>query len=135
MDVQIAALCDFAADYGSKLCLMGTFDTIMAAQFPSIHPSCSIALRMVFRDTDAGRHVFKVTLIDEDGKSLLPKIEPAIDVRLPDNVFFITQNLIFNLQGMKFEKAGQYSIDIAMDGKMIARIPMQVIPMKQKPSP
>ncbi len=135
MDVQIASLCDAAVDYNGKLCLMGTFDTIMASQFPSTHPYCSIAMRIVFQDSEQGRHQLKVTLIDADGHNLLPKLEPVLDVRMPENMFFATTNLVFNLQGMKFERPGQYSIDLTMDGNIIARIPLQVLPSKPSPAP
>ncbi|MEK7684730.1 MAG: hypothetical protein AAB466_04855 [Verrucomicrobiota bacterium] len=127
MEVQVAVLCDSASDYRGKLCILGTFDTILASKLPTVHPHCSIALRMVFRDSDVGQHGFKIGLIDEDGKSMLPKIEPAMDVKLPENVFFYSCNLIFNLQQIKFEKPGQYSIDLIMDDRMIARIPLQVM--------
>lgn len=130
MDVQIASLCDSAADYGGKLCLIGAFDTILVRQFPAQHPFCSVALRIIFRDTDEGRHELRLNLIDDDGQSLLPGMPPnEFDIRLPDNQFFATANRVFNLQGMLFKKPGQYSIDITLDGKMIARIPLQVLLM------
>lgn len=129
MDVQIASLCDSAADYGGKLCLIGAFDTILVRQFPALHPFCSVALRIVFRDTDEGKHTLRVNLIDDDGQGLLPKIENPFEIRLPENQFFATVNLVFNMQGMSFKKPGQYSIDITLDGTMIARIPLQVLLM------
>ncbi len=132
MDVQIAALCDNAVDYSGKLCLLGAFDTIMVKQLPAVHPLCSIALRMIFRDSDEGSHQLQVVLIDEDGRSLLPKIEPTLDVRIPENSYFATVNLVFNLQGLKFEKTGQFSIDIHLDQRIVARIPLQVILNKQQ---
>ncbi|MEQ2008792.1 MAG: hypothetical protein ABMA26_18585 [Limisphaerales bacterium] len=129
MDVQIASLCDSAADYGGKLCLIGAFDTILVRQFPAQHPFCSVALRMIFRDTDEGKHTLRVNLIDDDGQSLPLKIEAPLEIRLPENQFFATVNLVFNVQGMLFKKSGQYSIDATLDGKMIARIPLQVLLM------
>ncbi|MFA6546256.1 MAG: hypothetical protein WCS99_17690 [Limisphaerales bacterium] len=129
MDVQIASLCDSAADYGGKLCLIGAFDTILVRQFPALHPFCSVALRIVFRDTDEGKHLLRVKLIDDDGQSLLPNIETTLDIRLPENQFFASVNLVFNLQGMRFNKPGQYSTDITLDEKMIARIPLQILVM------
>ncbi len=130
MEVQIASLCDTAADYSGKLCLLGAFDTILVRQFPALHPFCSVALRIVFRDTDEGKHTLRVNLIDDDGQSLLPGM-PAheLEIRLPENQFFASVNLVFNLQGMRFNKPGQYSLDITLDGTMIARIPLQVLLM------
>ncbi len=132
MDVQIASLCDAAQDYGGKLCLLGAFDTILVRQFPAIHPFCSVALRIVFRDTDEGKHTLRVNLIDGDGQSLLPKVETPLEIRLPENQFFATQNFVFNLQGMRFNKPGQYSLDITLNAQIVARIPLQVLLMQSE---
>ena len=45
MDIQIASLCDFAADYNGKLVVSGTFDTLVARAVPGVHPQCALALR------------------------------------------------------------------------------------------
>ncbi len=132
MDIQVATLCDSAADYSGKLCILGSFDTIAVRQLPAVHPHCSIAMRIVFNDVDEGKHKLTVNLIDEDGKSLLPNIEPSMDIRMPPNRFFSSSNLVLNLQGLKFEKIGQYSIDIAVDGTIMSRIPLQVVMMQEK---
>ncbi|MBI5801214.1 MAG: hypothetical protein HZA92_10915 [Verrucomicrobia bacterium] len=130
MEVQIASLCDSAADYGGKLCLIGAFDTILVRQFPALHPFCSVALRIIFRDTEEGKHSLRLNLIDDDGQSLLPGMDPnELNIRMPENQFFASVNLVFNFQGMRFNKPGQYSLDITLDGTMIARIPLQVLQM------
>jgi hypothetical protein len=131
MQVQVAALCDSAADYGGKLCMIGAFDTIGVRTFPATHPHCSIALRIVFHDQDQGKHQLRVTMIDEDGRNLLPRLEPNLEVRMADNLFFATVNMVFNLQGLKFEKPGHYSIDVSVDDNIVARIPLQIVQMAQ----
>ena len=127
MDVQVAVLCDSASDYRGKLCILGTFDTIYTTQLPAVHPHCSIALRLIFRDQDEGESILRLRLIDEDGKNILPNIEPHIQVKLPSDMFFYSKNLIFNLQQITFHKTGQYSIDLMLNNNMIARIPLQVV--------
>jgi hypothetical protein len=130
MEVQIASLCDSAADYGGKLCLIGAFDTILVRQFPAQHPFCSVALRIIFRDTDEGKHTMRLNLIDDDGQSLLPGMDPTeLNIRLPENQFFASVNFVFNFQGMRFTKPGQYSLDITLDRAIVARIPLQVLHM------
>jgi hypothetical protein len=74
----------------------------------------------------------KLHLINEDGRNILPNIEPELHVKLPDNVYFYSRNLIFNLQQIKFEQAGLYSIDIIIDDKMASRIPLQVVVGKKE---
>ena len=60
MDIQIATLCDFAADYNGKLVISGTFDTLAARALPVVHPSCSLALRFCFTQEDSGRHKLSI---------------------------------------------------------------------------
>lgn len=134
MDIQIAALCDYAADYNGKLVVTGAFDTLAARAVPVVHPSCALALRFCFTQEDAGRHKLSINIIDEDGQSLdaenMP-IEPEFDVQLPPNVPFLTRNLIMNLQGLRFPSAGIYSVDIGCDGELMMRLPLRIVKVEQ----
>lgn len=127
MDIQIAALCDSAADYSGKLSLLGAFDTIIAQSLPAVHPQCSIALRLVFRKEEEGPHKVAVNFVDEDGKSIIPPLETTILVQLPDDFYFATNNLVLNLQQLTFQNEGLYSVDVALDNTQIVSIPMQVM--------
>lgn len=126
MEVQIAALCDSAADYNGKLCIMGTFDTILAQNFPFLHPQCSIALRLLFRDDDSGAFPVKINIVNEDGQALVPPIETRLDIAIPDDGVFFTRNVVCNLQHLKFERPGFYSIDVTINGKPVVGIPFRI---------
>ncbi|HVR37183.1 MAG TPA: hypothetical protein VMS21_15175 [Methylomirabilota bacterium] len=126
MNIQVAVLCDAAMDYQGKLSLLGTFDTIHAGQIPAFHPQCSIALRIVFSRIEEGSHKLKINFVDEDGKLVMPSIDVPVEVILPGETTFISRNFIINIQQLRFEKAGTYSIDIAMDGRQEASIPLEV---------
>ncbi|HWB58478.1 MAG TPA: hypothetical protein VG733_03260 [Chthoniobacteraceae bacterium] len=129
MEVQIAALCDSAEDYGGKLCILGTFDTILARSFPFHHPKCSVALRLLLRHDDEGAHNFKIAIVDEDGKPAFPPVDlgPPVQVRMPDNEVSFTHNLVFHFQQVGFERAGFYSIDITVNGRALAAIPFRIV--------
>jgi hypothetical protein len=136
MDIQIAVLCDAAADYNGKLSILGTFDTIYTTQMPATHPQCSIAIRMTFNKVEEGAHKVRLNFVDEDGKSVMPHIEMPIDVTVPEETIFLSRNFIVNIQKLKFEKEGLYSIDIAVDGRQEGSIPLLVkIPQKQQVPP
>lgn len=133
MEVLTAVLCDSAADYNGKLCILGAFDSIYAQRFPAVHPQCSIALRFLFRDEDKGKHKFNICLIDPDGKNVLPAGGPKFEFeirRIPEETFFFSQNFVINLQGLLLQKPAQYSFDIRMNETIVARIPLQVVQMK-----
>jgi hypothetical protein len=126
MDILVATLCDAATDSHGKLNILGTFDTINAGQLPAMHPQCSVALRMIFDKMEEGDHMVRLNFVDEDGKSVMPPIEMPLKVEVPDEAIFASRNFIVNIQQMRFEKAGFYSLDISLDGEIRGRIPLLV---------
>lgn len=126
MNIQIAALCDAAADYNGKLSLLGTFDTIMARQLPAKHPQCSVALRVVFDRSDEGPHKIRVDLVDADGKSVMPAIDIPYEVSLTSDAISLSRNFVINIQQLKFNQAGYYAVAIANDGQVMVSIPLRV---------
>lgn len=134
MDIQIASLCDAATDSAGKLNILGTFDTINAAQVPAVHPQCSIALRIIFQKIEEGAHKLKLNFVDEDGHLVMPSIDIPVDVAVPDDATFVSRNFIINIQQLKFEQPGLYSTEIAIDGRHEGSIPLQVKILQAKPA-
>ena len=141
MDLQVATLCDSATDYNGKLCVLGTFDTICATQFPVIHSQCALALRICFRADDEGTREFRIRIIDADGNTVVSIPPPQagaeagalkVEVKLPADAYFLSRNLVFNLFRLKFDTPGQYSIDISVDGQVHTQIPMRVMQLQQR---
>lgn len=126
MNIQVAALCDAATDYNGKLNLLGTFDTIFTKQLPAVHPQCSIALRIIFSKIEEGSHKVKMNFVDEDGKFVMPSIDMPVEVALTDDANFLSRNFVINIQQLKFDKPGSYSIDVAINGRHEANIPLLV---------
>lgn len=134
MQILAACLCDSAADYQGKLCILGAFDTIMAPKIPCVHPNCAIALRFLSRSGDEGPHQIRLALIDPDGRDVLPSGAIKIDFKLPplpESSFFSSNNVVLNLQGISLQAYAAYSFDIYFDGEIATRIPLQVIRPKQ----
>jgi hypothetical protein len=126
MNIQMAVLCDAATDYGGKLNILGTFDTIVTNHLPAFHPQCSVALRVVFNKIEEGSHKVKMNFVDEDGRFVMPSIDMPVDVAIPADANFLVRNFIINIQQLKFDRPGQYSIDIAIDGRQESNIPLLV---------
>jgi len=134
MDIQIATLCDFAADYNGKMVVSGTIDVLAAPALPIVQPHCCLALRLCITPEDNGAHKFTVNIIDGDGKSIDAKmpIKADMPVDLPEDVPFLHRNLILNLQGLKFNEVGVYFIDVSIDGDVIQRLPLRIIKVDAK---
>lgn len=127
MQLLLATLCDSAADYNGKLCVLGAFDTLCAPNFPVVHPQCSLAVRLLFTPRDVGQHHMSIQLLDESGKGVMPAFTPVVDVAFPPGaVPFVTRNLVLNLQRLRFEEPGVFQFHIALDGHEIIAIPLRV---------
>src|SRR5882724_744372 len=115
MQVQVAVICDAATESYGKLNLLGAFDVINAHQFPWVGPPCSIALRMTFNTADEGPHKLQINLVDDDGKRVMPSIDLAVEVKIPEDNHFVNYNFIV-VQQLSFERPGYYAVDITFDG-------------------
>jgi hypothetical protein len=88
---------------------------------------CAVALRLRFSKIEEGDHKIRINIIDEDGKAVVPPLETGINVRFRDVPrTSIAANMILNLQGLKFPDFGEYSIDLAIDGKHMASLPLYI---------
>ena len=130
MEILVAALCDAATEENGKLNILGTFDTICVPNLPAVHRQCVIALRMLFSKAEEGRHRVTLSAGDDDGKPLLPAIEIPVDVAIPDDAIHLSRNLIVSIQSLKFDRAGHFAINIAINGRQRGSIPLSVRPAR-----
>ncbi len=127
MIVEIFAFCDSAHSYNGKLCILGAFDTITARSKPITYPSFAIALRLRFQKSEVGHHSLHLDVIDADGR----QVANPLDIR---RQFLITEgnstaafNIILNYQNVNFSDFGDYAINLAVDGKQQASLPIKIV--------
>jgi hypothetical protein len=127
MNIEVFSLCDAATvDVGGKLNMLGAFDTIWAAGIPVGYPHFSIALRIRFQNIEKGEHRLVVNFVDADGKHSIPSVNSMVNINFPDEQRSGSISSVLNIQMLKFEKYGEYSIDLAIDGKIEASLPLYV---------
>lgn len=126
MNVQIAVLCDAATDDHGKLNLLGAFDTICSRQLPTTHTQCAVALRVTLLPIDEGDHILRLSIVDADGRGIMPQAEVPVAMAIPEDSHFGKRNFIFNLQHLKFASPGLYSVDLTLDNRAVTSIPLQV---------
>jgi len=56
----------------------------------------------------------------------MKSISLPVQVTVPAEAHFTTLNFVVNIQQLQFEKPGLYSIDVAVDGRQEASIPLLV---------
>lgn len=134
MILEIFAICDAATVSGGKLNILGAFDSIYASEAPIVHSQCAMAVRLRFSRIEEGQHQIKVNLIDEDGKPVWPGLDGKIGVRFSGEDDSAVTNFIVNMHQLKFERFGTYSMNLALDGRHEASLPLVIKPTKRKQS-
>ncbi len=127
MNIEVFSLCDAATvDAAGKLNVLGAFDTIWSGKMPALYPQCAIALRIRFAKIERGEHRVAVNFVNADGKHIVPGAKGTIDINFPDEQRSGSANLVLNLQMLKLENYGEFSIDLAVDGRNESSLPLFV---------
>ena len=126
MDVEIFTICDAATEHAGKLNILGTFNAIQARSFPCVHASCAVALRLRFYQQEKGEHKIRLLFVDADGNNIFPPIDGGANVQVPNTETLSVVNLVVNLQGLKFDRPGDYAVNLDLDGEGIACLPFFV---------
>ncbi|HEY4416067.1 MAG TPA: hypothetical protein VGO57_10270 [Verrucomicrobiae bacterium] len=135
MNIQVAVLCDAATTDNEKLNLLGAFDTVCTPKLPAVHPQCAVALRITFMAEDEGHHTLAINFINADGRPIMPNFPKIpLEVKLPEDLHFLSRNFIVNIQHLQFPEAGLYSVDVRLDDQSGASIPLLVKLVEPRPS-
>jgi len=124
MKIELFALCDFAADYGGKFNIIGIFDTLNSPQVPFAHDRWSLAVKIRFEKIEEGRKSVRISISDMDGRNLTPGMEIPFVANVPDDLPSATFNLMVAIDGIRFDQFGEHSVDLAIDGRHEASIPL-----------
>ncbi len=129
MKVEIFTLCDAAtADSGGKLNILGSFDRIHANAIPVTHPLCALAIKLRFERLEEGQKRIRISFMDSDGAAVMPTLDAATQVAFPPGEHTVTACLVLQIQQLKLPNFGEYSIDLGVDGRHEASIPLFVRP-------
>ncbi len=127
MEIEIFTLCDAATkDSSGKLNILGAFNTINVIQTPTTHPFCALAIKLRFEKIEEGNKTMKISFVDADGKSVLPTLEQNFTVKVPPDESTANVSLALIIPQLKLENFGDYSIGIAIDGRIEGSTPLYV---------
>ncbi len=115
MQVKYSFVCD-AANISSNgnLNALGIFNQINASKFPCTHPRFIYAVCISFHISEVGKHNFRLFFINDDGKEILPQLNGIINVTSSS---LNSNNILLELNGVQFPKAGTYQIDLTIDNQ------------------
>ena len=126
MQLEIFTLCDAATEHAGKLNIIGTFDSLRGFETPVSHPQCAIAGRLRFEQIEEGEHRVVLTFADEDGNIVMPKFDTNLAVQFSAGQRTITSHFVILIQQIRLPKFGEYTIDLAVDGRQLGSLPLYV---------
>jgi len=126
MKVLVAAVADHAWVENGCLSLCRAFDSINVDKFPYVIPRMSVALRLLINRLEAGEHKLNISLADADGQKLMNS-DIKINFQLPQSLVpEASFSFALNGQNVAFQKPGDYVVNILVDGRVEASIPLYV---------
>jgi hypothetical protein len=123
MKTELFTLCDFAQENGGKLTIVGTFDTIIAREFPCIHPHLSIVIRIRYDLWEFGGHSFRIETRDLDGGMNIEPVSGHIEVKGVGNASAVS-HLVFSISNLQFKSSGVINFVLYIDDKEMTSIPL-----------
>ena len=132
MKIEVFALCDAATESHGKLNLLGTFDQLVAARLPVIHPACAVALRIRFDVHEAIEHRIRLRMVDPDGQPFMKEMEASVHPRFGEDLSSTAINLILNMQRIKFADFADYAFLLEVNEVEEASLPLRVVALKNQ---
>ncbi len=134
MKIELLALADYAVDQAGKLTIVGVFDTLFCHSLPVVHELCAVVAKLRFEKIEEGAKRVLLNLSDADGRLVLPSMDLPLEVRMNDDQHTATKNIVVKIAGLKIDREGEYSFDLAVDGRHEASIPL-FVRVARPPSP
>lgn len=127
MKVEILSLCDFAStEPTGKLNILGAFDHLFAKEAPIARAVFAVAARLRFEAHEEGARTVALSFIDSDGQRVMPLLRAQFNVKVQPNESSATLNYVMVVPQIKFARFGDYQIDLAVNDKVEATIPLYV---------
>ena len=127
MQIEIFTLCDAATVWMGKLNILGPIDQIIAPQFPTVHALCAVGLRVRFERIEEGTHAIEINVVNADGKPIIPDLKAEVGVWFGNDDLWRCVNLALPISQLRLEAPGNYSIDLAVDGRHEQSLPWRAI--------
>ena len=122
-------MCDAATvDAAGKLNILGSFDRLNAREVPIVHPHCALAIKMRFERVEEGQKRLRIAFVDQDATAIVQNLDATTDVQFHGDDPSATVSVALDIQQLRLPKFDEYSIDLAIDGRQEASIPLFVKP-------
>lgn len=127
MKLEIIAICDAAANYGGKTCIMGTFDTMFVKSLPVVHRQLAVVGKIRFEPSEGSHHKAVLSFVAPDGQHLFPPAAQELSLIFGDGKRAMVGDFIFNVGNLKLTTTGEHRVELVVDGEKVGEHPVYVI--------
>jgi hypothetical protein len=115
MHISFALFADAAnLSQEGKLNILGVFDAVQVAAFPTVHPRANLVLRVKGRRSDAGNHSVTLRWLNPEGEELWSSTGELNIGTPPSGVQEMDVPLIASVD-LPLDRPGTYTLAIALD--------------------
>jgi len=83
-----------------------------------------------FERVEEGQKQLRIAFVDQDGAAFMQNLDATAEVRFHGDDPSVTVSLALNIQQLRLPRFDEYSIDLAVDGRQEASIPLFVKPVQ-----
>jgi len=125
--LNFAHICDYASFGDGKLNIFGIFKSINTKKLPAVHPQLSIVTNILIDKGVEYEEIIKLVR-KEDNEEVNPEKQLKFNFSIPFDGNEKTAEISFvgQLNGISFEKAGQYVFNIFLNNILIGEISFEV---------
>ena len=134
MELKFALLADHVHETKEgKLAIIGEFDTIGALKAPARHALCYLVARLEASVSEGSHHKLQVTLVDEDGKQVLP-LTPPMDVSFVPTGRGrpLRGQLIVQFADIELPRFGDYEFHLLADSRLAGAVHVRLAEIPQQ---
>ncbi len=126
MQVSFALFADAAnLSQEGKLNILGVFDAVQVGSLPTVHPRAHLVVRLKGTRADVGTHSVTLRWVNPDRNELWNSTGQLDIGAPPPGVTEMDMPLIAALD-LPIDRAGTYTMSIALDNSAVAQIALQV---------
>ncbi len=126
MHVSFALFADAAnLSQEGKLNILGVFDAVHVAAFPSVHPRATLVVRLKGTPADSGVHSMALRWINPDGNELWSS-NAEITVGAPPGTVGELDMPVIAAVDLPLDTAGDYEMLVDLDGEQHADVVLHV---------
>ncbi len=124
MKVDFAVVCDYAlVDQYGKLSVLGIFQHVWVATFPTVHPRLHLVVRLRGKRTEIGEHRLEIRFVDESDNEILRGSGTVTCNEPPAGVLEIEAGTVLAFD-VPLQQEGKYRFEISVDGEFSASVPI-----------